>query len=329
MAGTPGAFTTDDIPTSQLYTEFMDSVERHNEQDRNFRALLCDPDYTKKSTIRISYRGKEFEVMGSDTDRPDFQHQPSRDVTLSAPVRLALNESITQTAWEKGLSSQTLRSDHEDTLRADASLITQACLKPCLTDGGWYDATLDPPDYRMDTFTSSHDHYVASAAGGTPALSMFVDDKRHIEHHGYKGSITTFMNGANTANIESIPEWSTYTGPPTPVINTLQRLGLTPSFMAAGVPVVEEDWIPEDYMLTVDLDANPLKWRVTESDMPTDELIVFTESEQGSTPNVIWHYIQDYVRWVSATVYVPGAGVARYLGGASWTDTTGWISDLP
>ncbi len=53
MPGTPGALTTDDVPLLLLYNEFRDSVERHNEMDRNFKTLLCRAATTKRTaTIR-------------------------------------------------------------------------------------------------------------------------------------------------------------------------------------------------------------------------------------------------------------------------------------
>jgi hypothetical protein len=325
MAGTPGAYTSDHIPTSQLYTEFLDKVELHNEQDQNFRQLLCSPDVTKKSTVEVDYRGMEFQKMGSDTDQPDMQHKPYRRKTLTEPTRWGLNASITRTAWEKGLSSTKIRKDHDEALRADFDLVTQACLQPCLTDGGWYDTTLTPPPYQMNTFDATHDHYVASAAGGVLTLSMFADDKRHIREHGYThGNIVSFIHGEQATNLEGIADWNSTNFTATSQMDELQRMGFTPQFIAAGVPVIQCDWIPENYMLTVDLAATPLMWRIPESDEPTNDLMVFTS--EATTPNVTYQWVEDYIRWVSATVVAPGAGVARYLDGVSWVDSSGWLT---
>jgi hypothetical protein len=77
-------------------------------------------------------------------------------------------------------------------------------------------------------------------------------------------------------------------------------------------------------MLTVDLAATPLMWRIPESDEPTNDLMVFTS--EATTPNVTYQWVEDYIRWVSATVVAPGAGVARYLDGVSWVDSSGWLT---
>jgi hypothetical protein len=182
----------------------------------------------------------------------------------------------------------------------------------------------------MNSFASSHDHYVASAASGIPTLAMFASDKRHITEHLYAASdIVSFINGNAGEALEEIPEWSTYTGPATSTIDRLQAMGLTPSFRAAGVPVICEDWIPENYMLTIALPAiePPLTWRIPEGEgMGVENLMVFSQTASGPTPNSTYQWIEDYIRWTSATVTAPGAGVARYLNGASWTDATGWIA---
>jgi len=325
MAGTPGAFTSDDVPTSQLYTIFKDRVEQHNEADQNFRQLLCDPDYTKLTTVEISYRGKQFEKMGPDTDRPDMQHTPYRRVTLAEPVRWGINGSITQLAWTKGLSSTKITRDHEESLRADFDLITQSCLQPCLTFGGWYSATQTPPPFQMNTFLATHDHYVASAAAGVLTLPMFAADKRHIQEHGYKtGNIVSFIHGEQATNLEGIADWNSVAFNSTPVMDKLQQLGFTVEFRAAGIPVVSCDWIPENYMLTVDLAAMPLMWRIPEGPEPTENLIIW--DSEVTTPNFQYHWIEDYERWTSATIIAPGAGVARFLNGAAWVDSTGWTT---
>jgi len=73
--------------------------------------------------------------------------------------------------------------------------------------------------------------------------------------------IEAFIHGEQATNLEGIADWNSVAFNSTPVMDKLQQLGFTVEFRAAGIPVVSCDWIPENYMLTVDLAAMPLMWR--------------------------------------------------------------------
>ena len=322
---TPGAFTTDNIPTSLLYTELMDSIERHNENSRSYKDLFCGAP-TKKSTVQVRERGVDFQLSASDTTKPDMQHVPRRTRSLREPQRWVLNESITRRAWEEGMSSDEVREHGREALDADFRTVTDSILQEALTDGGWYDGTLIPPPFKQNTFLVTHDHYLARAAGGVPALSDFTLAKTHILEHGYTdvSRMVAFINNQQAEEIENITEWGTYVGPATSLMDTLQAMGMTPSFRAGGVAVVADDWIPENYMLMVSFQVKPMMWRIPEGSGGVENLMSFTSTSQGETPSLQYQWIEEYARWTSSTIIHPGAGVAYYLDGAAWVDSTGW-----
>lgn len=323
---TPGAFTTDNIPTSFLYTEIMDSIERHNEDSRSWKDLFCSAP-TKKSTTQMRMRGVDFELLASDTTKPDMQHIPRRDRDLRAPQRWGLNESITRRSWEEGMSADEVREHAKESLDADYRLVADSVLQEALTDGGWYDATIIPPPFKMNTFTVAHDHYLAAAAGGVPALAHFTLAKRHIREHGYEDTnqIVAFINNQQAQQIENITEWNTYAGPATSTIDLLQKMGMTPSFRAAGVIVVADDWIPINYMLMVSFEMKPMMWRIPEGSGGVENLMIFSSTSQGETPNLQYQWVEEYARWTSSTIVRPGAGVAYFLNGGAWVDSAGWL----
>ena len=331
MAGTPGAFTTDHIPTSILYTEIMDSIERHNEANRDWKSMFCGPSVTRKSTVEMRERGMTMEESGQDTTQPDMQHIPRQTINLNSPRRWLLNASITHKAWEEGMNSTEIREDHLEALDADYRTVTESVLEEALTDGGWYSGTVIPPRFKRSTFLVTHDHYLAANVGGIPLLSHFTESYQHITEHGYPGSlIVAFINGQQSEQIVNYTEWGTAPGPmPTPVMTRLQELGHYPAFMAAGIPVYREDWIPDNYMLLVCLNPRmwPMKWRVPEQPDPAVEgLMAYTMEAHDFDMSVKYRYIEEYARWTSATIVRQGAGVAYYLGGANYVSPGGWYA---
>ena len=326
MAGTPGALTTDDVSTQMLYNEMIDSVERHNEMDRNFKSLFCG-EPTQKRTAQVRQRGMTFELRGADTNQPDMQHVPRTNITLHDPVDWALNASITHRTWEAGMSSDEIREAHAEALDADNRLLTQVIVQQALTDGGWWDATVAPPRYKMDVHLATHDHYLAANVAGIPLLAHFTNAKQHIIHHGYPADdIVSFINSAQAATIENRAEWGTAPGPmPTPVMARLQEFGFTPSFKAAGIPVYAENWIPQNYMLMVCLTPKPMRWRITDN-AATADLIVRTMVANDFDMSIKYCFIEEYVRWTSATIVQRGAGVAYYLAGAAYVNPTGFYA---
>jgi hypothetical protein len=326
---TMGAKTTDDIEVRQIVNEVIDSIERHNEESRNFKTEFCN--LTRKENVTIRQRSMTFKEMGSDTTVPDMQHVDERVLSLSEAKRYGVRQAISSAAYEKGIASDDIVEASREAMDADYRFVTQVVLKAMLNDGGFWDAAMTkaPPSWKMQEFSNSHDHYLYDDAGGVPALAHFTELKRHIQHHGYgftsgsnqrQTAIVVLINGDAAQEIEDTADWIDNTNDriPGPVMDTLQRLGMTSRFMAAGCVVVVDDWIPENYMLAFDPLQKLCHWRLT--DNPTaDDLIVHT-----TPPDVQYVSVEDFVRWASVRVTLRGAGACYYLDDSSWTDPTGW-----
>ena len=322
-----GLYTSDDIASEALRTEFMDSVRLYNEEARDFRTELCK--ITTDNTVRVRQRSMRFERMGSDTALPDFQHQDYAEIAIAKAVRYGLRSGMTAAAWEEEHpDADTLRGIHKESLAADRRLTTQLVLYPMLIDGGWYDATMTvvPPPYAMNTFLTTHDHYLVADAGGVPAYTHFTYGKRHIQEHGFGMTtnnatrLVAFINGVQAEYIENVADWvdATNTRMDTELLEVLQKLGLTPSFTVAGIAVVKNDWIPENYMTIFDPGEKVGRYRVTDNPT-TRELIVYMEED-----GVQYKGLGSYIRWGKVGVARRGAGITYYLGDDAWTDPTGF-----
>lgn len=321
-----GPKTSDDIPAELLRTEFIDSVERHNEADRNFKNLFCKT--TRKDTVEVRQRSMVFQKSGADSTTPDFQHLEYQRITVPDPERYLCRPGLTRAAWEAGLASDEVREMHSEALDADSRFITQMVLQEMLTDGGWWDAamTTAPPPFKMNTFATSEDHYLAANVAGVPAYAHWTNAKHHIQEHGYgftgQGgcSVISFMNSEQGEQVENVADWvdATNTRMDTAVLERLQTYGLTPQFTVAGVGVVLEDWVPENYLLFVDSNVKPCHWHLTDNS-EADNLMVLMHDD-----NVQYYGVGDYIRWGSAKVTLRGAGCCYYLDSATWTDPTGF-----
>jgi len=326
MAAATGLYTTDNVSVQLLYTEFLRSIELYNRDRNNFRDLLCQT--TRKKTARVAQRSMTFRPAGSDSAEPDIDSIGYRDITLPDPQAYELAEGFTKKAIEQGVSSEEMRAQHQEALNADRRLIQQLVLKAMLVSGGFWDGNMSvaPPSYKANSFQTSHTHYLATAASGTPTLAMFATLKQHILEHGYGdplngGALVAFLNSANAANIENAAEWQTTSNyVATKVIEQLQSDGLWPSnvggqvMSAVGVPIIVEDWVPENYILMVDYKVRPLRWRLPEG-QGTEGLIVDTASDFQ------W-LISKYRRWGSVKVVHRGAGACYYINGSSYSDPT-------
>lgn len=316
LPGTMGAFTTDGIPLHLLYTEMMDSVEMHNEHMRDFMGLFCGAP-TQKRVEQIRTRSMQFQRAGSDTARPNMQHVDRFEIDLKTPERLFLNASITAEAWERGMSSDEVQTHHAEAMAADKRLVVNAILEEALTGGCWYNGTLTPPKFKNNTFASSHTHYLAANLSGVPDVATLVTAKHEIMHHGYEKGIVTFLNSEQVSNIEKLTEFDgSEAAMVSPMMQRLQEFGYTVNFQVAGIPIIEEDWVPAGYGLAVALGDKPMRWRITDNAV-TANVIVGTHPMQG---DIAYHFIEDYARWVSCTGIMPGAGVAMYFGSGTWAD---------
>jgi len=313
-----GLITTDNVPSSILYTEITRSIELTAAERELFRDLFCVR--TEKKTVRVAQSAARFRTGGDDHGEPGWDRYLYRDISLSEPVKYHLAVGHTKEAWERGLSSQEVRDLAQDAMKADERLIQELVIAAMLKDGGFWDASMSvaPPAYKMNSFTTSHDHYLAYNVSGSLTLAHIAAAKQDILEHGYaqNGGLMGWMNSAQAEKLEGKAELNTTSNyVTTPTIARLQEAGIFPEkpITIAGVPLVVNDWVPENYILIVDTNVKPCYWRDVEG--PGKDLI--TETEDDFTKVVTM-----YRRYGSVKVTQRGAGACIYLGGASWTDPT-------
>jgi hypothetical protein len=318
---TSGLYTTDNVPTSQLYTELIRDIGLYNQADPLFMERFCVR--TTKKTVRVAQQAGRFKKSGSDMAHPQWDRNLYREITLGEPEKYQLAEGYTREALERGMDSSEIRDLNADAVSADGRLLQEIVLKAMLNDGGFWDATMSlaPPSYKSNTFATSHDHYLASNASGIPTLAFITDMQTHIVEHGYglNGGLIVLINSVQSEAITNKAEWNTTSNyVSTPVIAQLQAAGIIngPTFNAAGIPVSVNDWVPSGYMLMVDVNARLCHWRDTEG-VGGRNLII--EVDEDFVKN-----ITEYRRYVSCTVTQKSAGCVYYLGSGTWTDYTGW-----
>lgn len=310
-----GLYTTDNVAASKLYTEFMQSVELTAPRRQLFRDLFCER--TEKTTVRVTQSALRFVQGGFDESEPPRDRTMYRDISLPTPRKFELAAGFTKEAWERGLDASEVRALGQDALLADERLIQELVLGAMLTDGGFWDAnmTLAPPAFQSNTFSTSHDHYLAANAGGVPTLAHVAAAKATLVEHGYSGFLG-FWPSSMTQLVEGKAEWNTTSNyVSTPVIARLQEYGIMPeeTFVAAGVPFVQNDWLPDNYFLVVATNVRPCHWRDVEGpgkDLITNEIDDFTKT------------ITQYRRYGSVKVTQRGAGAVYYLGGADYVSPT-------
>lgn len=316
-----GLFTTDNVPTSQLYTELIRDIGLYNRADPLFLSQFCVR--TTKKTVRVSQQAGRFKKAGSDMATPAWDRKAYREISLGEPVKYQLAEGYTREALERGMDSSEIRDMQADALLADQRLLQEIVLKACLNDGGFWDAsmTLAPPSYKSNTFETSHDHYLKSNASGIPTLAMITEMQDTIVEHGYglTGGLVCLINSDQAKKITDKAEWNTTSNyVSTPTIAALQSAGIIngPTFNAAGIPVSVNDWVPASYMLMIDTSVKFAHWRDTEGEGGRN---LITEVDEDFVKN-----ITEYRRYCSCTVTQKSAGCVYYINSGTWADYTGW-----
>ena len=316
-----GLYTTDNVPTSQLYTELIRDIGLYNQADPLFLDQFCVR--TTKKTVRVGQQAARFAKAGSDMAHPDWDRFAYREVSLSEPVKYQLAEGYTREALERGMDSSEIRQLNADAVSADQRLLQEIVLKACMNDGGFWDASMSlaPPSYKSNTFATSHDHYLAANVAGVPTLAHITEMQQTIIEHGYGlgGGLLCLINSDQAKAITDKAEWNTTSNyVSTPTIARLQEAGIIngPTFNAAGIPISVNDWIPPYYMLMVDVNARFCHWRDTEG-VGGRNLII--EVDEDFVKN-----ITEYRRYTSCKVTQKSAGCVYYLNSGTWTDYTGW-----
>jgi len=303
-----------------LLTEFRAATDFYNQEDRNWKSLLCN--VTTAEYVRRPQRSVGMREVG-EGGIPVRQRMDYQTIHLPEPGRWGVGSAVTQKAIEDGIDEEQLRANHAECLAADYRLITKLCIRAMLTDGGWWDGTAQPPAWAMNTFTATHTHYLVDATTTTPTLSNWTALQRHIQEHGFglenAGGVIAVINGAMAKRIVDTAEYVQDVAPMnTKAMETLQWLGLTADFRAGGVYVTTSDWVPDKYIMAWAAGEKPLHWRLPLGMEGRDELLMWESPENVQIKGAF-----DYIRRGSAKVTLRGAGAAYYLPGAgdgSWVD---------
>lgn len=317
-----GPFTVDGLPAQLLYQEFLDGLALYNTRSNVFMDQFCLR--TTQKTVRIDQSAAQMKAAGLGTVEPPITQPAYTDITLADSIPYEVAVGYTKKAVEKGIHSEELRNIFRDGLKADGDLIQQLILGAIMTDGSLWDANMStaPPQFLSNTFATTHDHYLAYNVSGVPALTHVSALKLTITHHGYGrngAGVVGFWNSAQAEKWARLAEPVTQYAWSSTMMDTLQRLGvpLEGTFTIDGVPMIVNDWIPENYIVAAAVGVKSVRWRDPEGLGTGAPLILATIDDfvQGT---------QMLRRWGSATVVLRGAAAVAYLGGASYTSPTHW-----
>lgn len=327
---TLGWHSLDNVPAQQLYTERTQAVGTFNTRMNDFKVLLAGE--TRKHTTRVYDVGAQFHKAG-ELDSPPVTKRAYTDISLTEPQAYELAAGFTQYAIVRGVDAEEYRGQTTQGIRAAEDARTKIVLSSMMVKGGFWDAaeTVAPHAYKSHTHLTTHDHYLYSAASGAVTVAIMTTIKGHITHHGYgeHGTLCGFIGSETAKTIEDAAEWETtsnYVG--TPFLARLQENGLWPSSVASpsmevvGIPMVVEDWIPQHYVLVVDLGVSdkPCRWRQNETGL-----------EDGLVINVVDDFKErkeQFRLWGACNVVHRSAGVAYYLNSAdAYTDPTIYTID--
>lgn len=312
----PGPATLDEIAVEPLLNELREEIgiqAERIEDERN--AYIGEP--TLKQTEQVVTIGMEFKPDGQGGGVPGLQHLPSYSISLTAPDRLTLGTGIKQRAWEEGLTSNDVRRNVAEAMKAYQRVWRKCITQAKLALSGWYDATLTPPPFDGITFTGSHTHYVAYNASSTPTQNIMVDNALLISEHGYDpGRIFAEMNQYTLANLVKLGEVvQTNETIYSPLVQDFQRLGMNSQYTLGGVPLTVNNYIANGYMWMGSVERPPMKAR-----REVNDAMGLNTYMETIIPNSDMRWISEFSCWaVVPDVVELGAGVAIWLADAQAT----------
>ena len=325
-----GLLTSSDVALQLRYQELLLDIGVYNQGTPSFLGTFCRQTVNKE--VRVSQAAQRFRRAPKDfAVDPQWDRHAYRDITLPTPVAYQLAAGVTREAIERGISLEEVSTINADSINAHTRALQQLVLQSMLLSGGFWDGSLSlaPPAFKQNAaFTTSHNHYLAIAAsqsGSTgvyiPTLTILNTARTHLVHHGYglSGGLVHLINSANAATIVNQAEWNTTANyVSTPTIADLQAKGIIqgqPFNTGAGIVSVE-DWVPPNYILTVDTSVAPVHWRETEG---ADGRGLIVDVDQDFVKR-----ISKYRFYGSAKVTQRSAGVVTYLASGTWADYTGF-----
>ncbi len=321
-----GIRTIDNISANDLYNKYLGWIDEYN----------TSPEYVSEFISRVSVKidkpnavlseaHLEF-VESADLYMPDWQKAKE----TSLPVELkyyALGQAFTR-RFINSSSSYELDERTKKAISADQRLIMKKYFGTMLTKsatGFYHGSTYIPPNYKNNTFTSSHQHYVMSNLGAGDAV-WDIDDirwvKEHILEHGY--SALNLHLYANSNTIRDIEGWATWyaaanTTVQTPLTDKLSTEGFAQGVSIEGFVLHHEEWIPDDYMLFLSQDEPCMAERVHPNTSARGLTLI-----PGKNSNC---QLEDsyYERAIGVAVIAKGSGVMMYnTTGSSWINPSGF-----
>jgi len=263
-----GLFTYDDVDTRMLYKEFQQGVQIYNEIEWGLMSQFIRT--TTKESVRVWQRNMEF-TAAAQGYMEDWQKL--RAMEIPVPLReWELGYAFTKKAIQDSTASE-LKETQAESLRADQRLMAKRFFYTCLTPGvagstskGFWDANMAaaslraPPSWKGNTtFTTSHDHYVASGSADI-SLSDFSALKREIREHGYSAPLFLFMNLQEVEACEDLAGWTTAMTSNS-IIETVATKGFEVIKQFQGFTLIQDDWCPPGYLLAIEGRIKPVTMR--------------------------------------------------------------------
>ena len=311
-----GLFTYDDVDTRMLYKEFQEGVQVYNEVELTLINQFMRK--TQKESARVWQRNMEF-TTAAEGYLEGWQKLRAMEVPI--PLEdFELGFAFTKKAIQRETASE-LKETQAEALKADARLQMKRFFYTALTPGsgatskGFWDGNMAaagqraPPNWKNNTFLTSHDHYDASGSTDI-ALSDFSALKKEIREHGYAGPLFTFIHSDQTESLETLAGW-TAAMTPNSIIETVATQGFDVIKQFQGHTLIQDDWVPTGYLLTLEARVKPLTMR--EPLQPSARGLKLWEGPYEAYPLAESYYSRSF----DMAVVHRGAGAVRYLA-ATW-----------
>jgi len=264
-------WTSDFIDPNVLWNDYQDSLEDYNATSFGLVDLLTFR--TTDKTFSVLQGAYDFEDY-ADYTLPDSQDLSYLELSIGIKdfdLRFAFT-------WARILESvqSELDARHAAALQADTRLILKQVIRAALTKEGltlggvtspaFYNADgTVPPPVKNTTFTSSHNHYLASI--GSSLASTDLDAMQSdLVHHGFITDLILMNNRSQTATIKG------FTGfvPAAQLVHDIKWTNLVgdPYYGSYDrMSMLEEDWIPAGYLFAFSAQggsnsaSNPIAFR--------------------------------------------------------------------
>uniref|UniRef100_A0A6M3MDZ0 Putative capsid protein n=1 Tax=viral metagenome TaxID=1070528 RepID=A0A6M3MDZ0_9ZZZZ len=261
-----GLFTYDDVDTRMLYKEFQEGVQVYNEVELGL--LMQFVRKTTKESVRIWQRNMEF-TTASEGYLEGWEKL--RAMEMAVPLEdFELGYAFTKKAIQRSTAGE-LKETQAEAMKADMRLQARRFFWAAMTPGGaatskgWWDANMatssirGPPNWKGNTFNTSHNHFDVSGSTDI-TLADFSALKKEIREHGYAGPLYTFMHSDQVEQCEDLAGWTTAMTPNS-IVETVATKGFDVVKQFQGHTLIQDDWVPSGYLLTIEGRIKPLTMR--------------------------------------------------------------------